>query len=261
MTVFGTYEWAVKNYNIVSGCSHNCKYCYSREMAIRFKRKSTDTWKNEEKLKSNGNLRIGKVKGQVMFPSSHDITPENLQLSIDVINSILTKENNLLIVSKPHLICISNICEEFHHYKKNILFRFSIGSSNNSILNFWESNAPSFEERFNSLKYAYNLGYRTSVSCEPMLDNNISDVVERVLPYVTDSVWIGKMNFLFRRLKMNGYTDHKSISMANQLLEWQNDEKIYALYHRYKHNSLIKWKESIKKVLNLKISNIKGLDN
>ena len=43
MGVFGTYEWAVKNFNIVSGCSHNCKYCYSKEMAIRFKRKTPDS--------------------------------------------------------------------------------------------------------------------------------------------------------------------------------------------------------------------------
>ena len=258
MSVFGTYEWAVKNFNIVSGCSHNCKYCYSKEMAIRFKRKSPDSWKNEELLISNG--RIGKVNGQVMFPSTHDITPDNIDLSIKAIANILKFSNKILIVSKPHLSCISRICNDFQNYKDNILFRFSIGSSNDSILKFWEENAPLFNERLESLRFAYNNGFKTSVSCEPMLDNKIENVIELVLPYVTDSVWIGKMNFLIRRLKINGYSDKETLYKANQLLEWQKDENIYDLYDRYKDNPLIKWKESIKKVLNIEIPIKKGLD-
>lgn len=46
--VFGTLEWAAKNANFVSGCTHDCKYCYSKEMAIRFKRKTAKNWKEEE---------------------------------------------------------------------------------------------------------------------------------------------------------------------------------------------------------------------
>lgn len=260
MGVFGTYEWAVKNFNIVSGCSHNCKYCYSKEMAIRFKRKSPNSWKNEELLVSNGNYKIGKVSGQIMFPSSHDITPDNIDLSIKAITNILKFDNNILIVSKPHLSCISKICNDFQQSKQNILFRFSIGSSNDSILKFWETDAPSFNERLDSLKFAYAYGFKTSVSCEPMLDDKIENVIEMVLPYITDSIWLGKMNFLHRRLKINGYNDEKSITKANQLLEWQKDENIYDLYNRYKDNPLIKWKESIKKVLNIEIPITKGLD-
>jgi len=260
MGVFGTYEWAVKNVNVVSGCSHNCKYCYSREMAIRFKRKSPATWKIEEELKSNGKEKIGKVKGQVMFPSSHDITPYNLNLSVITIREILEQNNNILIVSKPHLSCITKICKEFHHFKNNILFRFSIGSSNNKVLKFWELNAPLFKERLNCLKLAFEDGFKTSISCEPMLDNNIPDVIYQVSPYVTDAIWIGKINFLLRRLKMNGYTDSETFKKANKLLEWQKDSKIMDLYEKFKNNPKIKWKESIKKIVDIEISELKGLD-
>lgn len=260
MGVFGTYEWAVKNYNIVSGCSHNCKYCYSREMAIRFKRKTPASWKNEELLNSYNNLKIGKVNGQIMFPSSHDITPNNLNISIEVIRKILKNDNRLLIVSKPHLDCITKICEEFEDKKQCILFRFSIGSSNNKTLRYWESSAPLFEERLKSLQFAYGKGFKTSVSCEPMLDNNIDDVIKEVEEFVTDSIWIGKMNFLTRRLRINGYCDDNSVKMAHELMEWQADDKIIELYNRLKDNSKIKWKESIKKVLKLEISETNGLD-
>ncbi len=260
MSVFGTYEWAVKNVNIVSGCSHNCKYCYSREIAIRFKRKTPETWKIEEELKSNGKEKIGKVEGQVMFPSSHDITPHNLNFSIITIREILEQNNNILIVSKPHLSCITKICKEFHQFKNNILFRFSIGSSNNTVIKFWELNAPLFEERLDCLKLAFEDGFKTSISCEPMLDNNIPDVIYQVSPYVTDAIWIGKINFLLRRLKMNGYTDSETFKKANKLLEWQKDSKIMDLYEKFRNNPKIKWKESIKKIVDIEISELKGLD-
>jgi len=260
MSVFGTYEWAVKNINIVSGCSHNCKYCYSKEMAIRFKRKTPESWKIEEELKTDRKLKIGKVSGRVMFPSSHDITPQNLILSLKTIKKILEHDNDILIVSKPHLDCISRLCNEFQEYKKNILFRFSIGSSNNTVLKSWELDAPLFEERIECLKLAFEQGYKTSISCEPMLDNNISDVIDRVTPYVTDSIWIGKMNFLLRRLKMNGYDDNETLKKANELLNWQRDSEIIRLYTEYKNHPKVKWKESIKKVVDIEVSQQKGLD-
>jgi len=260
MSVFGTYEWAVKNINIVSGCSHNCKYCYSKEMAIRFKRKTPESWKIEEELKTDRKLKIGKVSGRVMFPSSHDITPQNLILSLKTIKKILEHDNDILIVSKPHLDCISRLCNEFQEYKKNILFRFSIGSSNNTVLKSWELDAPLFEERIECLKLAFEQGYKTSISCEPMLDNNISDVIDRVTPYVTDSIWIGKMNFLLRRLKMNGYDDNETLKKANELLNWQRDSEIIKLYTEYKNHPKVKWKESIKKVVDIEVSQQKGLD-
>jgi len=260
MSVFGTYEWAVKNINIVSGCSHNCKYCYSKEMAIRFKRKTPESWKIEEELKTDRKLKIGKVSGRVMFPSSHDITPQNLILSLKTIKKILEHDNDILIVSKPHLDCISRLCNEFQEYKKNILFRFSIGSSNNTVLKSWELDAPLFEERIECLKLAFEQGYKTSISCEPMLDNNISDVIDRVTPYVTDSIWIGKMNFLLRRLKMNGYDDNETLKKANELLNWQRDSEIIKLYTEHKNHPKVKWKESIKKVVDIEVSQQKGLD-
>lgn len=260
MGVFGTQEWAAKNINIVSGCSNNCKYCYARAMAIRFKRETSDSWKNEKNLKSVDGMRIAHVDGKIMFPSSHDITPSNIDLSIATIGKVLDKDNNLLIVSKPHIDCIKRICNDFQDYKKQILFRFTIGSASNETLGFWESDAPLYEERIESLKYAYNKGFETSISCEPMLDNRISVVIEEVLPYVTDSIWVGKMNRLHGRLKQNGFSDDETLAKAKQLLKWQADSEIVKLYNRYKDHVKIKWKESIKKVVDLDIPDIKGLD-
>ncbi len=44
--VFGTHEWASYNENCLLGCSHDCRYCYAKSIAIRLKRKTPTDWKN-----------------------------------------------------------------------------------------------------------------------------------------------------------------------------------------------------------------------
>jgi len=249
--VFGTKEWADFNYNIINGCLHDCKYCYSKEMAIRFKRKTPLNWKIEELRVKDLNKSIKMTGRLIMFPSSHDITIKHLDESILIINKLLKAGNSLLIVTKPDIICIKRICETFEAYKGNILFRFTISSSDSNILKFWEPFAPSFEVRFESLKHAFENGFNTSVSCEPMLDYNVEQLIDSILPYITDSIWLGKANFLFKRLKTNGINDKVTIQKANELIQWQsNKENIFKLYNVYKDNVKIKWKDSLHFVFN-----------
>lgn len=258
--VFGTTEWAASNVNYLKGCSNDCKYCYSKEMAIRFKRKTPETWKIEEVNWAAYNKIVKQREGYIMFPSTHDITPEHLDLAIDYLKRMLGNGNRVLIVSKPSYQCIKQICTTFKDYKDSILFRFTIGSTNNKTLKFWEPNAPDYAERKNALVYSFDMGFQTSLSCEPMLDNKIDKVIEDLSPYVTDAIWLGKMNFAIRRLRTNGHLDAENQAVAEQLLEWQNDDAIKKLYKKYKDNPQIKWKESIKKVVGLEVSTIKGKD-
>jgi DNA repair photolyase len=229
-------------------------------MAIRFKRKTTENWKIEEININQFNRKFKKVDGFVMFPSSHDITPNHLPQTINFLRRIIDAGNNVLIVSKPHFEVIEAICNEFEDNKKNILFRFTIGSMDSEILKFWEPGAPDYDERKKCLKLAYKKGFETSVSCEPMLDDKVIPLVSDLQEYVSDFLWIGKANFLHRRLKMNGFADEETISRANALIDWQSDGNIKSLYRELKVNPKVKWKESIKKVLNLEISTVKGAD-
>ena len=161
-----------------------------------------------------------------MVPSSHDITPAHLSECLTFLKNILSPGNEVLIVSKPHLDCVKAICNELCGFKDKILFRFTIGSSDSNTLKFWEPNAPDFAERLESLKYAFSEGYQTSVSSEPMLDDNIGDVIDQVSPFVTDTIWLGKANHLRSRLALNGENDPVTIQKAEQLIAWQEDENI-----------------------------------
>lgn len=257
--VSGTKEWATSNVNIQSGCKNNCKYCYAKSMALRFGRETRNSWKEitlkPHKLDDN----YKKKEGTIMFPTTHDITTENLDECLMVLHKLLGVGNQLLIVSKPDPKCIKKLCEELIEYKDQILFRFTIGSANNEVLKFWEPNAPSFEDRVLALKIAHDLGFETSVSCEPMLDNQIEDVVEKVEGYVTNSIWLGLVNRLKSILSVNcgkGTFDQE----ADELLGLFSEDRIIKLYELYKDNPIIKWKESIKKIVGIEIPTQAGLD-
>jgi DNA repair photolyase len=258
--VFGTEEWAKYSANCISGCSHNCKYCYAKEMAVRYGRKTPDNWQDEivnhDKLEKN----FRKRDGRFMFPTSHDITPDVLNYCMSFLEKILKAGNEVLIVSKPHLDCIRAICARFNEYQEQILFRFTIGSTDNATLRFWEPYAPSFDERMESLVYAYHLGFATSVSCEPLLDNKADELISRFSPYVTDTIWIGKVNNMMYRLRMNGYIDTETITRATKLMNDLSDNYFIDLYERYKDNFQIKWKESVKKVIGIVVPVERGLD-
>ncbi|MFZ1518682.1 MAG: radical SAM protein [Ignavibacteriaceae bacterium] len=250
----GTKEWSSESVNFISGCKNDCKYCYSRATAIYNKRKTQEDWKEEivKPSKLNKGWRLRK-DGRIMLASSHDITPQHLPEAIHFLKNILTPGNHVLIVSKPHLECIKAICDKFVDYKEKILFRFTIGSSDNATLKFWEPGAPSFLERVSSLKYAYDAGYCTSISCEPMLDDKIDLVIEAVRSYVTHSIWLGKMTKMKWRLEMNTEITEELKKKANQLYAWQSDDEIRALYQRYKNDPLIRWKGEIKTIVGIPI--------
>lgn len=239
------HQWTDDSINFITGCGNKCKYCYSCEMATRFHRKDPSNWENEIIRQKDLDKKIKKYPKMVMFPSSHDIRPIHLSESIQMLDKILKAGNEVLVTSKPHFECIERMCNTFPEYKDKILFRFTIGSTDSRILKFWETNAPSFEERFDCLRLAFNMGYKTSVSAEPLLDRDVDSLIKTLSPFVSDTIWIGKAEHFIKRLKSNGYGDSITLQKAYELMEWQNDPVfIQHLYQTYKDNPMIKWKTS-----------------
>ena len=63
-------QWAEKYENLISGCAHDCKYCYAKSMAIHYKQNTPDNWKNEV-IRNSDLLKKGfrKRNELIMFPS------------------------------------------------------------------------------------------------------------------------------------------------------------------------------------------------
>jgi len=243
-------QWSSKSVNFQTGCEHNCLVCYAKEMSVRRGHSTKNNWNGPRIRAHDLKKKISKWNdSKIMFPSMHDITPNNIKEAKLVLRKILEADNEVLIVSKPHYECIKEICDEFTNYKDKILFRFTIGSYNNKVLKFWEPGAPSLNERMKSLKYAYDNGYQTSVSIEPMMDNKVVKVIDAVQPYVTEKIWVGKVNQMWNRLNRNTDMNDELVKKAKQLEQWQSDKNILALYHKYKNDPIIMWKDSIEKVV------------
>ena len=256
----GTQEWAASNVNIQDGCEHDCRYCYAKTMAIRFKRATAGSWKRSQIRQHDLDRGFTRRTGRIMFPTAHDITDQNLDDCLTVLRRMLVAGNDLLIVSKPRLACVTRMCEELAQFRTQIVFRFSIGSTKDSILSYWEPGAPSFKMRLACLQYAYAQEFQTSVSGEPMLDGDPDALIVAVRPYVTDSIWLGKINRLRQILPFNCPGDAEAVRRGAKLVALQSDKAICALYARHRRDPKIKWKDSIKAVVGLDRPCAAGLD-
>lgn len=227
-------------------------------MALRFGRMTAEQWPNETPRNQEITKERRRLDGGIMFPTTHDINPNNLSDCLIVLGRLLEAGNRVLVVSKPHLPCIETICREMAAYKQQITFRFTIGLLVDDLREFWEPGAPSFSERLASLRHACEVGYQTSVSAEPLLEPwNVQTLVGSLRPFVTHSIWIGKANQLRQRTLWKLSSDHPEI---DRLLSWQTDERVLEIYEMFKNDPLIKWKDSYKKVIGLDRPETPGLD-
>lgn len=260
--VFGVGEWAAHSENVYCGCTNGCLYCYAHAEAVTRRKMPREGWAEPKILgRHSGGFKFRKYDGTVMFPTSHDITTENLDVCAMYLSGILAVGNRVLIVTKPRRQCVEALCKTLWWARNRVLFRFTIGSSSDGVLGFWEPRAPTFGERLRALECAEREGFKTSVSCEPMLDADIHSVISAVRPYVTDSIWLGRANYLLTRIAANGHADDQGVvDMARDLVSTWSDEAVMELYKRYASDPLIRWKESIKKVVGLKVATEKGLD-
>lgn len=248
----GTKEWSEYSKNTHIGCKNNCRYCYARKNAERYGHVEDGEWEHMKRNKYSQNENFKKLDGRIMYPTTHDIFPETVNVAIDYITGWLEEGNDMLIVSKPNPYVISHLCNSLMDYQDQIVFRFTIGSMDELSIEFWERNSPPFYERISALKKAYRKGYETSVSCEPYLDETIIDLLDRLVEqdYVTDSIWVGKMNKIESRVDTEGWNEEQMLRLK-RVKAVQTDEFVEYLYARFSDREKIHWKDSIKEVIGL----------
>jgi DNA repair photolyase len=249
---YGVGEWADWSYNIGIGCKNNCLYCYAKADAVKYNNiANRECWVNEKVNPYKVDIQV-KADGRVMFPSTHDITPYYLPSYIKTLENILKAGNDVLIVSKPHLECVQELCRSFTDYKDKIEFRFTIGTLEDKVSKFWEPGAPLPLERLKALKHAYDAGFNTSVSMEPMLEGYIEAVCvyKTVAQFVNGTIWIGMMNQLNKRVDISIEVNKVAVERIGIL---QSDANIMKLYRELKNESTVRWKDSIKDVVKRRV--------
>ena len=245
----GTREWAETTVNCIVGCSHDCRYCYARYSAVdRFHHVKRGDWTKERVREEAVSRNWGYRHGVVMFPSAHDITPNTLEPCMAVLRKLIAAGNSVLVVTKPHLEVVRAICVEFAKNVNRPTFRFTIGSCNEKKLAYWEPGAPTFRERLKALKYAFNAGFKTSISTEPLLDpEDPYPLFKKLIPYVNGEFWVGKMRKHETRVDLETDEDRE---MLAKIIEFQTDEHIMkGIVGALGGHPQIRWKDSIKEVI------------
>ena len=242
-------DWTLpgNNVNFCTGCKNDCRYCYANLKAQQYQRVEPGEWSKLEVRRHDVEKSRKLLNGLVGFPSTHDIFPENLDNYLLVLGKLLRAGNEVLIVSKPNLECIKAICNASTFFKDKILFRFTVGANDDDILSFWEPNAPNYKERKASLRYAFENGFRTSVSMEPMLDTpQIKKTIADLKPFVTEDIWLGTMNHLG---KIKAGANEQLADEIAIIEAGQTPEILSAIYEIFKDDPLIKWKtDAFKKI-------------
>jgi len=234
----GTREWADANENCISGCSNNCRYCYGKDMAVRYKRETPETWPIEHPRTT---AKAKKHRGRVMFPTTHDLHYEHVQWWGPFLHKLLELGNDVLIVSKPEYQSIVYICKNLKEFSDRIEFRFTIGADEHEVVDYWEPGAPALNERLAALAYAFENGFRTSVSMEPLLVEDPSGLVNGYFSeWVTGEIWIGCMNH---------YKFNPEIPEEARQIKIQSRENMQRVYDSLKANPQIRWKDSVQKLL------------
>jgi len=246
----GAGEWAGYRCNIGDGCHHGCLYCYAEGMKVtRWGQiESAEAWRTEV-VKEYSTKKCRKYDEPIMFPTTHDISPTYLPAYRCHLYNILNAGNRVVLVSKPHRECIEAICNEFTSFRDTMTFRFTIGALNDAVLRHWDQCAPDLEERLECLRLAFENGYKTSVSTEPMLcDRSEAEKLYYTLePYVTEDIWFGKMN---GKGGLRKSPDPEVAEQAVAVLENQTDDEILELVEQLKGLPKVAWKDSITKVIN-----------
>jgi len=245
----GAGEWCPFRCNIGDHCSCGCLYCYAKKMAERYKRiLNPEEWL-VERIRMVSTAKCKKYSGWIMFPTSHDISEYYLPAFRCHLYNILVVGNRVVIVTKPRRTSIEALCSEFSSFRDNIIFRFTIGGLDEEALRIWEPGATSLSERLWCLKYAFEQGFRTSISAEPMLVSceEAEEFYYAVEPLVTEDIWFGKMG------GVGGFTKHSDPEVVRRAVELQKHYKadnILQFVERMTGLPKVEWKDSIKKVIN-----------
>jgi DNA repair photolyase len=247
----GVFEWSGTQISIQRGCEINCRYCYAKfDCCKRAKKCTTEEWPVPVIDQKKVDAKYPRYKDQpVMFPSRHDITELNINECLVVLKKLLEAGNQVVIVSKPHWNIVPLLCETLLDFQRLITFRFTIGSTDDAVLKFWEPGAAGFAERLACLQYACNKGYQTSVSCEPYLDRLVYLVYEATIEFVNESFWIGKLKNFNSRVDTSEISPTEYDMFVSPLLAASTDEAVKAIYDTMKDKPLIRWKDSIRKII------------
>jgi hypothetical protein len=197
-------QWSEHLHNVLDKgvqCPNDCLYCYMKDFkgrVLKVVARPLPDVEDAALLSAGATKRWARVGSDdrrhvIMYPTSHDIFPRILPAYIEQARRMLAAGHAVLLVSKPRLDCLTAVAAALEEYKDRVVYRLTIGSDRQEVLDFWEPHAPQFAERLAVLRMLRGRGCVTSVSIEPYLSDPRATVAA-VAPFVSETIWIGPMS-------------------------------------------------------------------
>ena len=226
---------------VCTGCANDCLYCPEKIANAGIpERKQPADWHRWELRPEDVDAPRALMDGPVKFPAGHDIFPEILDASIEVLGKLLRAGNTVLIPTRPRLGCIRAICAAGAFFRDRIHLSFGIGAGSTDFLSFWEPTAPTWEERRACLEYARGLGFRTSATIDPMLDTpGISHLVREITPFVSEQIRLGVMHPIDA---VENWSGREGFDRMKELVSiTQTPDRLAALYDEFRTHPAVTW--------------------
>jgi DNA repair photolyase len=200
--------------NIYDGCGHGCRYCYARDIAVRFgssyeafntpKLRKGDFFgalDNAAELLSKKQKNTGE---HVDILLSYMCDPYSIPIKPDIIRGPVSQDytRKVLLVLEKHKLNVSILtkagiraCFDFDILARN---KWKFGSSITcfgKIRAMMEPNAATAQNRFEAVKIAKKMGIFTWISLEPVIDvDQALEILKWDFHNDVDMWKIGKIN-------------------------------------------------------------------
>lgn len=213
------------------GCHYDCKYCYSKSL-LDFRKMwnpsnpgIADIEKIKRKIKKLEPYSVVRLGGMTdcfqPIEKQHEITYKTIK-------ALNKQKIHYLIITKSNLISDDKYLDILDDKLAHI--QVSIPSSNNEMLSLTD-NAPTFEERKNTIEILQDLNFDVSLRISPFLITHQDDMnkINRIkvdkclVEFLRINHWVEKwlgkyLNFNMFTLKENGYK-HLELKTKLKLLK------------------------------------------
>jgi DNA repair photolyase len=186
--------------NLYQGCGHGCRYCYAPEVVHA----SKESFFNDpqpranilHKLDHDARVLMNQgVHGPVLLCFTCDPyqpIEDKYHLTANTIDILHRYGLNVSILTKAGPLATYDLAK----FEKGDEFGVTLTFDNEIETRQWEPEAGLSFQRIKNLAQAHELGIKTWVSCEPVINPEATlNLIYRAAPY-TDLFKVGKLNYL-----------------------------------------------------------------
>lgn len=206
-------EFCQLAFNGWKGCAHFCLYCYGPRQTHKKPEEFRvpqpkvgdafmDLKKDLELLSGKETVlaKEGKIWTPVPRPVPHVLlmsdcdpySPPNGDLSRS--RKVLEEFNNYQIPFKVLTKGGTKAVKDFDLYSKDDWFGISLTFMNDADARYWEPKAALPADRIDALRQAHEIGIRTWVSMEAVIDQKQALDLIDLVHGLSDFIWVGKVN-------------------------------------------------------------------